>query len=375
MYILKFVLRSWWRNKLFVTISLVSLIIGIACTNLLTAFVLYEYNIEYNNPNRDRILRLTQTLPFAQQEMQGTFVYHESVPEIISQFPEIEASLRTQAITHTKIRVGDQEYSELNLLSADSTLPKFIPIETLAGKIEEKIPVFTALKLMVQNRYFLISLGLMLFYTVYQIILGIDLTYYCQYVMNDVNLVMPLSMAEKIPMIFIILLLPKLIPKYGKRNLIVSGCILGIVGQVMFLFNDTSVPLAIVSSVIRGIGMSPFYGVQYSLPSDAIEYGQWKTGKRIEGLMFSSMSFGQKFGAGITNAVLGAVLSMVGYNGMAKTAAQQAPAAISVIKFTYLYVPIIVWVVMMLITMCYKLDKTYKQMMAELSVRELSGKL
>ena len=137
MYILKFVLHSWWRNKLFVTISLVSLVIGIACTNLLTAFVLYEYNIEYNNPNRDRILRLTQTLPFAQQEMQGTFVYHESVPEIISQFPEIEASLRTQAITHTKIRVGDQEYSELNLLSADSTLPKFIPIETLAGKIEE----------------------------------------------------------------------------------------------------------------------------------------------------------------------------------------------------------------------------------------------
>ena len=123
MYILKFVLHSWWRNKLFVTISLVSLVIGIACTNLLTAFVLYEYNIEYNNPNRDRILRLTQTLPFAQQEMQGTFVYHESVPEIISQFPEIEASLRTQAITHTKIRVGDQEYSELNLLSADSTLP------------------------------------------------------------------------------------------------------------------------------------------------------------------------------------------------------------------------------------------------------------
>lgn len=156
MYILKFVLRSWWRNKLFVTISLVSLVIGIACTNLLTTFVLYEYNIEYNNPNRDRILRLTQTLPFAQQEMQGTFVYHESVPEIISQFPEIEASLRTQAITHTKIRVGDQEYSELNLLSADSTLPKFIPIETLAGKIEEVLthPGTIAISQALAERYF-----------------------------------------------------------------------------------------------------------------------------------------------------------------------------------------------------------------------------
>ena len=83
--------------------------------------------------------------------------------------------------------------------------------------------MFTALKLMAKNRYFLISLGLMLFYTIYQIILGIDLTYYCQYVLNDVNLVMPLSMAEKVPMIFVILLLPKLIPKYGKRNMIAAG--------------------------------------------------------------------------------------------------------------------------------------------------------
>ena len=87
------------------------------------------------------------------------------------------------------------------------------------------------------------------------------------------------------------------------------------------------------------------------------------------------MSFGQKFGAGITNAVLGAALSFVGYNGMAQTAAEQAPAAIAVIKVTYLYVPIAVWVVMMLIALCYKLDKTYKEMIAELTVRELSGKL
>ena len=245
----------------------------------------------------------------------------------------------------------------------------------VSEKSEEKLPVFTALKLMAKNRYFLISLGLMLFYTIYQIILGIDLTYYCQYVLNDVNLVMPLSMAEKVPMIFVILLLPKLIPKYGKRNMIAAGCFLGIAGQIIFLFNITSVPLAIFSSIIRGIGMSPFYGVQYSLPSDAIEYGQWKTGKRIEGLMFSSMSFGQKFGAGITNAALGAALSYVGYNGMAQTAAEQAPAAIAVIKATYLYVPIVVWIVMLLIALCYKLDKTYKEMIAELTVRELSGKL
>lgn len=137
--LIKLVLRNWWRNKLFVTISLVSLVIGIACTNLLTAFVMYEYNIESANPNRDRIFRLTQTLPFAQEKMQGTFVYHGSVPEIVAPFPEIEDALRTLATEKVKIRVDGQEFADFNLIMSDSTFSKFFPIETLAGKVDEAL--------------------------------------------------------------------------------------------------------------------------------------------------------------------------------------------------------------------------------------------
>ena len=131
----------------------------------------------------------------------------------------------------------------------------------------------------------------MLFYTVYQIIIGTDLTYYCQYILGNVDLVMPLSASEKIATIIGIALLPKLLPKFGKRNLICAGCLLGIAGQLLFLLNSTSVTLGIATCIMRGIGIAPFYGVQYSLPSDAIEYGQWKTGLRIEGLMFGCCSF------------------------------------------------------------------------------------
>lgn len=239
-----------------------------------------------------------------------------------------------------------------------------------AQKIKENIPFLKALKATITNRYFLIALGLMLFYTVYQIIVGTDLTYYCQYVLNDVDLVMPLSAAEKIATIAGIVLLPKLLPKFGKRNLICMGCLLGIAGQLIFLLNNTSVPLGIATCILRGIGIAPFYGVQYSLPSDAIEYGHWKTGIRVEGLMFSSMSMGQKAGSGFTAAIMGAILSMAAFDGLKATAAEQAPAAIEAIKSFYLYVPIAIWVIMLLIASCYKLDKTYDKMMHELVERE-----
>ena len=91
----------------------------------------------------------------------------------------------------------------------------------------------------------------------------------------------------------------------------------------------------------------------------AIEYGQWKTGKRVEGLMFSSMSMGQKAGSGLTSAIMGGILSAAYFDGTKATAAEQSAEAIRVIEGFYLYVPIAIWVVMFVIAACYQLDKVY----------------
>ena len=59
----KLVLRSWWRNKTFSIISIVSLAIGIACTNLLAIFVIHEYNLEADNPHQETIYMMDQDSP------------------------------------------------------------------------------------------------------------------------------------------------------------------------------------------------------------------------------------------------------------------------------------------------------------------------
>lgn len=283
-------------------------------------------------------------------------------------------------INHVASITGNQQMSWIMVTAAYAVVSVFILINTYTTCTErvqaapqtkkENIPFATAFKATITNRYFLIALGLMIFYTAYQIIIGTDLTYYCQYVLGNPNLVMPLSAAEKICTIIGIALLPVLLPKFGKRKLICIGCIVGVIGQLLFLMDINSVQLGVVSCIIRGFGIAPFYGVQYSLPSDAIEYGHWKNGLRVEGLMFSSMSMGQKAGSGITSAVMSGILAAAGFDGLKATAAEQAPAAIEAIKTFYLYVPIALWVIMFLIAVCYKLDKTYKTMMEELVARE-----
>ena len=61
--IFKIIFRGWWRNKLFILISLISLTVGLGCTNLLVTFFIHEYNIEQQTPDRHLIFALRQDSP------------------------------------------------------------------------------------------------------------------------------------------------------------------------------------------------------------------------------------------------------------------------------------------------------------------------
>ena len=44
----RLILRGWWRNKLFFAVAVISLSVGLACTNLLLTYFVHDYFIEQN---------------------------------------------------------------------------------------------------------------------------------------------------------------------------------------------------------------------------------------------------------------------------------------------------------------------------------------
>ena len=63
--------------------------------------------------------------------------------------------------------------------------------------------------------------------------------------------------------------------------------------------------MIVVSSVIRGIGNACGGATMWAMVSDTIDYGEWKTGYRTEGLVNSACSFGYKIGNGIGSGTSG----------------------------------------------------------------------
>ncbi len=134
----KLIYRSWWRNKAFTIISILSLAVGIACTNLLAAFVIHEYNIEAGNPNKDRIAVL-------QREIAGTgYRYADNHPAnipglLISQVPELDSSTTIEQLTSSTLKVGEHVYTDFRMLKTDSIFVRFFPQDVIMGNVEEAL--------------------------------------------------------------------------------------------------------------------------------------------------------------------------------------------------------------------------------------------
>lgn len=136
---LKLVFRSWWRNKTFSVISIVSLAIGIACTNLLAVFVIHEFNLEADNPKRDRIYYMDQESPMKSGE-RVSFVTGNIPVELKEKYPEVEDFLRMKGVFKEYIIIDSIQYDPFLMVSVDSSFLHFFPFEVLYGNINQ---VFT----------------------------------------------------------------------------------------------------------------------------------------------------------------------------------------------------------------------------------------
>lgn len=233
-----------------------------------------------------------------------------------------------------------------------------------------KISAWAQFKSVLSNKYWAMALALWLLLTFYNIINGTDLTYYCQYILGNANYVGMISVAERIPVVSATFLLPLVLKKFGKRNLSLFGAVVAILSHFIVVFCPTNVTMIMAAAVLRGIGFAPLCGVIFAMIADTVEYGQWKTHIRAEGIIFSAATVGLKVGAGIGTWAVTSFLGAAGFNG---ALAEQSASAMTAISNLYKFGPIIVWVVILLVLLAYHLDRDYDTIINDLSAREQNG--
>ena len=235
------------------------------------------------------------------------------------------------------------------------------------GEVQtEDVPFVTGIKALFQNKYWIMMTGMLaLFFLMYSVNGGATV-YYAKDILGDKNLVSTINGIFNIVQICGMFFIAMLVKKFGKRNVFALGLVLDIIGMLVLNFSGGSMAIIVVSSVIRGIGNACGGATMWAMVSDTIDYGEWKTGYRTEGLVNSACSFGYKIGNGIGSALLGLILEIGGYVG---TAAVQTESALTSIKVCFVWIPILVYVCGLVIMKFYHLDKEFDGIIADLKAR------
>ena len=220
-------------------------------------------------------------------------------------------------------------------------------------KEKVKIPVRVQVKNLVKNKYWLIIILYMLTNFINFGLNGINV-YYANWILGDGNKVGVIGSATYASIMVGALLMPTLMKKFPKRTLCMCGSAVYITGiLILALFSDNFY-MMILGVAVKGLGCAPGAVSGYAMLGDIVDYGQWKTKIRNEGMVFSAATFGEKVGSGLGGLILGTVLSIGGY---VSTATVQSASALLSIKAVFIYVPLVFSVIGLILLCFYNLDK------------------
>ncbi len=187
-------------------------------------------------------------------------------------------------------------------------------------------------------------------------------TYYFKYIFGNIRSASLVSLSSVAAPI-VMLLFPLLARKISPTKIMRYGALLAVLGYGIRFIGGTNVITILIGSFVSGIGAMPITMLPNLYLIDAMDYGEWKTGKRVEGIIGSVKSFSDKIGQGLAAVLVGLIMGLSGYNGALEV---QSAAANTAIVGLFNLLPTICCAVIFIVALMYRLDENMPQIKEDL---------
>ncbi|WP_256358522.1 MFS transporter [Bacillus sp. sid0103] len=178
---------------------------------------------------------------------------------------------------------------------------------------KEKVPMSKLFKLLLSNRPLIALCFVCLFMVAATNLRTAVQLYYLQYNLNNTGLMSLLSFTSIGIAVIGSFFIPALVKRLGKKNTFIMGLFIGIAADVANFLLPANVPTFLILLAIGSLGLSFALGLPWVMVADAVDYHEWKTGQRTEGIVYSSYSFFRKLAQALAGFIPGIALGLIGY--------------------------------------------------------------
>ena len=165
--------------------------------------------------------------------------------------------------------------------------------------------------------------------------------YYGIYVLGNAGLGNSLLMVMSIAPFFLLYFIPRIAAKWGKKFQLVLGCVVIIIGAILFYLAGANGPMNLVASFIIGWGQVLTFSGTWSVIPDAADYGEYKNNVHAPGAMYAIANFGLKMGMTMASTLLGWGLMASGFDQTAAVQAAGVANGLRIFNAVSLIIPIV----------------------------------
>ncbi len=138
--------------------------------------------------------------------------------------------------------------------------------------------------------------------------------YFISYNVGRADLVKWYALLSTLPALVCMPIMPYLHKWLGKKLLLFISLSCKTVGLLALWIVPTSmIPLVFGARLLAAVGTVTAGGFTWSLVPEVIDYGEYKTGKRMNGLIYALVGFFFKFGMALGGIIPGILLARFGY--------------------------------------------------------------
>ena len=236
------------------------------------------------------------------------------------------------------------------------------------NKKQSKVSVLDALKAIISNRYILILTFSIFLIVICSGMLNTSATYYFRYFVGDVKGMSVIGIASFASLIMLVLFGP-LSNRFGKCNVMKFALAVSLLGNIIRWFGGTNMATIFIGMALMLFGVMPISVYFPLFLFDIMDYGEWKTGKRVEGILSVFPNFANKVASGISVSIATFILGFAGYDGAVEV---QTDAAMRAIDWTFNGIPTILFGVLVIVMfLFYDIDKYMPKVKADLDNRQV----
>lgn len=253
----------------------------------------------------------------------------------------------------------------MTIFSVIATLLFFVTFRNVEEKVrvrQEKVSLVKAYSSLKQNRpWQIFALNIVFMWGSHFLMQG-ALIYYYTYNVGRPDLASVIAgITSFVPLIGTVIT-PTLSKRMIKKKVFMLSSAINLAGFIIMIIANVNVVGLVAGAATAAFGYGLRQSIYFSMQADPVDYGEWKTGVNVTGVLNALNGFLGKIALAVAGSLTAWMLSLGGY----VPNETQSDGALLAIKTSYLLLPAVMVIISMAIMSFYNLDKIYPQIRREL---------